>query len=67
MSKVLRVKFENGVLRPLEPLELAEGEELIVRIVDVKSRKKILEKYKGILGPVDSGLVEEAIEEAEHL
>ena len=67
MSKVIRVKYERGVFRPLEPLDLAEGEELVVKIVDVKSRKRILEKYKGALGPVDSKLIEEAIEEAEHI
>ena len=61
------MKYERGVFRPLEPLDLVEGEELVVKIVDVKSRKRILEKYKGVLGPVDSKLIEEAIEEAEHI
>jgi len=31
MGKVVRARYENGVLRPLERLDLAEGEE--VRIV----------------------------------
>ena len=30
MSKVIRVRYEKGVLRPLEPLRLKEGEEVIV-------------------------------------
>ena len=30
MSKAIRVKYENGVLKPLEPLWLEEGEEVIV-------------------------------------
>ncbi len=30
MSKVIRVKYEDGVLKPLEPLDLEEGEELVV-------------------------------------
>ena len=30
MSKVIRVKYENGVLKPLEPLSLEEGEEAVV-------------------------------------
>ncbi|MEB3760627.1 MAG: DUF104 domain-containing protein [Desulfurococcales archaeon] len=30
MSKAIRVKYENGVLKPLEPLGLEEGEEVIV-------------------------------------
>ncbi len=30
MSKAIRVKYENGVLKPLEPVDLREGEELVV-------------------------------------
>lgn len=30
MSKAVRVRYERGVLKPLEPLELEEGEEAIV-------------------------------------
>ena len=30
MSKVIRVRYEKGVLRPLEPLRLKEGEEVLV-------------------------------------
>ena len=65
--RVVRVRYENGVLKPLEPLELEEGRELLVKIVDVEERRRVLEKYKGILGPVDPKLLEEALEEAEHL
>ena len=32
MSKVLKVKYEKGVLKPLEPVELEEGEEVKVII-----------------------------------
>ncbi|BAA80196.2 hypothetical protein APE_1209c.1 [Aeropyrum pernix K1] len=32
MSKVIRVKYEGGVLKPLEPLVLSEGEEVEVVI-----------------------------------
>ena len=32
MSKVIRVRYENGVLKPLEKLELDEGEEVEVVI-----------------------------------
>lgn len=67
MSKVIRVKYENGVLKPLEPLEFDEGKELYIRIIRVEEKKKILNKYKGALGNVEKKLIEEAIEEAEHL
>ncbi len=34
MTKVIRVRYEKGVLKPLEKLDLKEGEELRVIIVD---------------------------------
>ncbi len=67
MSKVIRVRFKGGVLVPEEPLDMEENRELLVKIIDVEERKRILEKYRGVLGRVDLRLIEEAIEEAEHL
>jgi predicted DNA-binding antitoxin AbrB/MazE fold protein len=32
LSKVIRARYENGVLKPLEPVELREGEEVIISI-----------------------------------
>ncbi len=32
MSRVVRVRYEKGVLKPLEPLSLREGEQLSVVI-----------------------------------
>ncbi|UXD21749.1 hypothetical protein IPA_07565 [Ignicoccus pacificus DSM 13166] len=34
LSKAIRVKYENGVLKPLEPVDLKEGEELVVVVRD---------------------------------
>lgn len=59
--------MRKGFSSPLEPLELPEGEELLVRIIDVGERIRRLQKYKGILGPVDEEILREAIEEAEQL
>ncbi|MCD6428767.1 MAG: DUF104 domain-containing protein [Desulfurococcales archaeon] len=44
MSKVvIRVKYEKGVLKPLEELELKEGEEVRIRIEkSLKERPKTL-------------------------
>ena len=67
MSKVIRVRYRGGVLVPEKPLDLEEGRELLVKIIDVEEKRRILEKYRGILGHVKPELVEEAIEEAEHL
>ncbi|MEB3851201.1 MAG: antitoxin family protein [Desulfurococcales archaeon] len=41
MSKVIRVKYENGVLKPLEPLGFNEGEELVVEVKEQVSEKGI--------------------------
>ena len=63
MSRVIRVRYENGVLKPLEPLDLEEGEVLLVSI-----RKPVRELF-GILrrrNPrVRSKDVERIIEEVE--
>ncbi len=67
MSKIIRVKYRGGVLVPEKPLDVEEGRELLVKIIDVEEKRRILEKYRGILGRVEQELVEEAIEEAEHL
>ena len=32
MSKVIRVRYEKGVLKPLEPVEFQEGEEITVSV-----------------------------------
>ncbi|MCD6095155.1 MAG: antitoxin family protein, partial [Thermoprotei archaeon] len=33
MVRVIRVRYENGVLKPLEKLEFEEGKELLIRII----------------------------------
>ncbi len=65
MSKVIRVKYEKGVLKPLEPLELREGEELLVKIVVAEERRRVLRKYRGVLGPVPKDLLDRFMLEAE--
>ncbi len=48
MAKVIRVRYENGVLKPLEPLDLEEGEEVLVTVK--RDIRRVLKKYRGILG-----------------
>jgi predicted DNA-binding antitoxin AbrB/MazE fold protein len=48
LSKVIRVKYEKGVLKPLEPLDLEEGKEY--RVVVEEDIDKLIKKYRGILG-----------------
>ena len=66
MARLLRVRYEKGVLKPLEPLDIAEGKVLLVKIIDAEEKRKSLERYRGALGRVDESLLEEALEEAEH-
>ena len=49
VSKVIRVRYEEGVLKPLEPVELQEGEELIVFIRKHRV-SEVLDKYIGLFG-----------------
>ncbi len=46
MARVIRARYENGVLKPLEKLDLEEGEEVIVRIERVEDR--VVERLWGI-------------------
>ncbi len=66
MSKAIRVRYEKGVLKPLEPVDLREGEERIAVLVPVgKERRRILRKYRGILGRATQEEIEELLAEAE--
>ncbi|ALU11484.1 hypothetical protein EYM_01505 [Ignicoccus islandicus DSM 13165] len=54
MSKVIRVRYEKGVLKPLEPVKLREGEEVRIRI-----EENIRERLKGIIGILGESSEEE--------
>ena len=65
MSRVVRVRYEKGVLKLLEPVELREGEEVFVRLERYEDRVKRLRKYRGILGKAGKEEIEELLLEAE--
>jgi len=46
LSRVIRVRYEKGVLKPLEPLELQEGEE--AQVVLKTNKDSIAQKLYGI-------------------
>jgi len=48
MSITIRARYENGVFKPLEPVNLEEGEEVLVIIR--RDIKMVLRKYRGALG-----------------
>lgn len=61
MSKAIRVRYENGVLKPLEPVELDEGEEVQVRIE--RNLRERLKDLIGILGRSSEEELERYLEE----
>ncbi len=65
LSKVVRARYEKGALRLLEPVQLKEGEEVLVRIESLEDRKKIVEKFYGKLGSAPKELLDEFMLEAE--
>ncbi len=62
---MIKARYENGVLKPLEPLQLKEGEEVFVRLETYEDRLKRLRKYRGILGKASKEEIEELLLEAE--
>lgn len=48
MSRAIRARYERGVLKPLEPIDLREGAE--VRIKVMESVREKLKDIVGILG-----------------
>jgi len=65
LSRVVRAKYVKGVLKPLEPLQLREGEEVLVRVVRLEERKRIVEEFYGKRGSAPKELLDEFMLEAE--
>jgi len=64
LSKAVRVRYEKGVLKSLEKLDLKEGEELVV-FIRKRRVSEILEKYVGIFGKADLKELKKYEEEAQ--
>jgi len=64
LSKVIRVRYEKDVLKPLEPVELEEGEELVV-FIRKRRAGEVLEEYVGIFGRADVEELKKYEEEAQ--
>jgi len=58
MSKLIRVRCEKGVLKPLDKIDVTEGEELEVLIIR-RRFSGFSEKLSGRVIKVDSDVVEE--------
>jgi predicted DNA-binding antitoxin AbrB/MazE fold protein len=59
LGLVVRARYEGGVLKPLEPLDLEEGEEVVVVI----RRRPNIDRLIGILGEASAGELEAYEEE----
>ena len=62
MSRVVRVRYEKGILRPLDYVEFGEGEELEVIIVK-RSFRGFREEASRYEFKVNRDIVEEFVEE----
>ena len=65
MSKTVKARYERGVLKLLEPVELKEGEEVLVRVERVEERRRIIEEFYGRRGSAPKELLDEFMLEAE--
>ncbi len=65
MPRIVRARYERGVLKLLEPVDLREGEEVIVRLETYEDRLRRLRKYRGMLGKASKEEIEELLLEAE--
>lgn len=65
MSRVVRARYEGGVLKPLEPLEgLREGEELVI-VIRRRRIREVLDRYTGVLGRASVEELQRLEEEAQ--
>ena len=51
MQKTIEVVYEKGVFKPLEPVELKEGETITIRVTKIESD---IQTAKNILSMLDS-------------
>ena len=50
MLKTIKAKYSNGVIEPLEKLDLEEGAKLIVQIQEVKNSEDALKAWEDSFG-----------------
>ncbi len=63
MSKVIRARYEKGIFKPLEPIELEEGEEVVISIK--RDIHTLIRKYRGALGKASIKEILQLEEEAQ--
>ena len=63
-AKVLCARYENGVLKPLEPVDLRDDEEVIV-FIRRRGVREVLNKYVGLFGKANVKELKQYEEEAQ--
>ncbi|MEB3759251.1 MAG: antitoxin family protein [Desulfurococcales archaeon] len=63
MSKVIKVKYEKGVLKPLGNVDLEEGKEY--KVIVEEDIDELVKKYRGVLGKSSVEEFRELEEEAQ--
>ena len=48
LSKVIRVRYEKGVLKPLSSVDLEEGKEY--KVIVEEDIDELIKRYRGVLG-----------------
>ena len=48
LSRVIRVRYEKGVLKPLDSIDLEEGKEY--KVIVEENVDELIRKYRGVLG-----------------
>ncbi len=52
-------------MKPLGSVDFEEGEELLVKVMRIERKRKILRKYRGVLGSIPKDLLDGFMLEAE--
>jgi predicted DNA-binding antitoxin AbrB/MazE fold protein len=60
VGKVVRVRYEKGVLKPLDRLEVSEGEVLLIKVLRVELAERVFGSIK-----IDEKTLENVMREAE--
>ena len=63
MSRVIRVRYEGGVLKPLSDVDLEEGKEY--KVIVEEDIDELIRKYRGVLGKSSVKEFKELEEEAQ--
>ena len=63
MSRIIRVRYEKGVLKPLDSINLEEGKEY--KVIVEEDIDELIKKYRGVLGKSSIEEFRELEEEAQ--